>query len=801
MTTPVEALRRALSGADPAGVGFEKIREGYTLEGAIWRFLKVCASSSRIGPDHAVALRQIARWQAQRLFVGKLPPALADFGSRAGVEVTPSGHLQATPFAPEWLYDDSIDSVTGIDSSPTLRRFHEEVAAEPYLSSLGYGHWQSQAQKEAAWLALTAPPASTTLIALPTGSGKSLCFQVLSRFGSGLTVAIVPTVALAMDQWRAAKEVLGEIPDLNPTYFASDDPNLNPETVVNDVREGRTRLIFTSPEACVSGRLRHALDDAARRHQLENLIIDEAHIIDNWGAYFRVDFQMIATLRRNWLASTESTLRTYLLSATFTPRTREVLQRLFSGGGEWREFVSQRLRPEMVYYSHKFRSAETRQQAVRECAWYLPRPAIFYTTEVEEARRLARLLRQEGFTRVGCFHGETPAAERRSLLAKWRADEIDLMVATSAFGLGVDKPDVRAVVHACMPENPHRYYQEVGRGGRDGASAICLLLPTDRDIEVAKGLTPRLLSEEIVQQRWESMWQDREVVSEDSYTWKLNTGSRRTELLGQRTYNENVRWNKRLILQLLRAGKLDILDIEYRRDEDGGDPKEWVTVKVKFSPTSHNIGESIAEQRQEEMRVAAEGLKQMQKYLAGERPICKVLRKLYGATQHVCGGCRACRREQRPFTTNAPLEFLTQPHTFPTCKITTDCPTPSQAGGEIAFRSLLRKMVNHKQLRRFACEPSLHQLLLAAFERAFSPSEGTLYRLDAFSDESSFDVLPDETIVFFHFKGLMQPAFFFERGREVAHLIGAGISYLDVNGRYPNESRGCRLYPGPEYWL
>lgn len=800
--TPVETLRRALEIGDATSLSFDKTRESYTLDGAIWRFLRVWASDSQVGPDHAVALRQVARWQGQNLFVGKLPPALAKYGTEAGFEVTPAGKLIAVPFAPEWLRDDFIDEVEGIDARPVVRRFQEEVVSEPYLSSLGYEHWQSQAQKEAAWLALNARPASTTLIALPTGSGKSLCFQILSRFGSGLTVVIVPTVALAMDQWRSAKEVLKEVPDLNPQYFAADDSNLNPETVIGHVREGRTRLLFTSPEACVSGRLRYALDEAARRHHLENLVVDEAHIIESWGAYFRVDFQMLATLRRNWLKSTESLLRTYLLSATFTPRTREVLQHLFStGGGEWREFVSQRLRPEMTYYSHKFRYPDARQQAIKECAWRLPRPAIIYTTEVAEAKKFAQFLRQEGFKRVGCFHGETPAAERRSLLNKWRDDDVDVMVATSAFGLGVDKPDVRAVVHACMPENPHRYYQEVGRGGRDGASSVCILVPTDKDIEVAKGLTPRLLSEDIVQKRWESMWQDREAVPEDDYTWKLNTGSRRTALLGQRTYNENVRWNKRLILQLLRAGKLEVLDVEYRKEGETADRTEWVTVKVKFSPTAHDIGASIADQREQEMKVAAEGLKQMQNYLGGQRPLCKLLRSLYDAKNRVCGGCRACRKEARPFASRVELEFTIQPPGSPLCKIVTDCPDPFQQKGENSFRLLLRKMVGQKRLRRFACAPAHHESLMKVFSRAFSSTEGTLYRLDALDNEFSFDLQHDETIVFFHFKELNHRAISFNRGSEVVHMIGNGVNYLDASGRYPNEARGCRIYVSPDLWV
>jgi ATP-dependent DNA helicase RecQ len=802
--TPVETLRSALERSSPAGLWLEKVRESYTLDGAIWRFLRVWESDPNIGPDHAVAFRQVARWQGQNLFVGKLPPALDEYSAQAGFEVTPAGTLRALPFAPEWLRNDHINIALGIDGRPTVRRFQEEVLAEPYLTSLGYRHWQSQAQKEATWLALTAPPGSTTLIALPTGSGKSLCFQILSRFGTGLTVVVVPTVALAMDQWRGAREVLKEIPDLNPQYFAADDTNLNPESVISDVREGRTRLLFTSPEACVSGRLRYALDEAAQRHQLENLVVDEAHIIESWGAYFRVDFQMLATLRRRWSESTGSGLRTYLLSATFTPRTRGVLQKLFgTGGGEWREFVSQRLRPEMTYYSHSFRSMEARQRAVRECVWRLPRPAIIYTTEVPEAKRFAQFLRQEGFKRVGCFHGETPGKERRSLLKKWRDDDVDVMVATSAFGLGVDKPDVRAVLHACMPENLHRYYQEVGRGGRDGGSSICILVPTERDYEVAKGLTPRLLSEEIIQKRWEGMWQDREDVSQDEFIWKLNTGSRRTELLGQRTYNENVRWNKRLILQLLRAGKLEVLDVEYRKEEDGGDPSEWVVVKIRFSPTAHDIGASIAEQREEEMKVAAEGLNQIQSYLTGQRPICKILRNLYAANERVCGGCKTCRQEARPLASHVELEFDVRPPSSPLCKVVTDCPNPFQQKGENSFKALLRKMVGQKHLHRFACEPQDYGFVMKLFARAFSPAEQTLYRLDALDDGGgpSFDLQPNEPIVFFHFIRLNQQALMFDRGSEVVHLIGTGVNYIDASGRFPNEARGARVFPTPDLWV
>ena len=801
----VKALRTALGNNDPQGLNIGKPQCTHDLDYAIWRFLSAwCSYPQSAGADVAVLLRQVARWGEGNLLTGRLPECLIPYAEKARVSVSPSGYLQAVPFAPSWIKEDRLSKEEGIDGNPEPRRFEERIIGEPYLASLKYKHWNSLAQKEAAWMALTAPPHSTTLIALPTGSGKSLCFQLLARFSSGLTVVVVPTVALAMDQWQSARKVLGDMPGLNPLYYAASDRNIPPETVLENIKSGATRLVFTSPEACVSGRLKGVIEETAQQGRLENLVIDEAHIIESWGMYFRVDFQMLSMLQRKWMDSEDSNLRTYLLSATFTPKCREVLQDLYGNKGEWREFVSQRLRPEIAYYQRRFASENERLEALCDCAWNLPRPVIFYTTEVQEAKGLAKYFRESlGFSRVGCFHGETPSHERLAQLQKWRNDELDIMVATSAFGLGVDKSDVRAVVHACFPENLHRFYQEVGRSGRDGASSISILMPCERDIEVAEGLSPKLLREETIQKRWEGLFQSAKPVVGEDYVHKLPTGARHMELLGARTWGENIRWNKRLILQLKRAGLLELLDVEYSSSEEEDDAQEWITVKLNFTPLSREVGAMVEPQRKAELAEIFTGLQQMNACLSAEKCTGRLLRGLYGSDTHkVCGGCRFCRRNGRDPDPCPDLHVEPLPPSTPLVKMVAGAPNPFRSDKEKAgFLKLIRRCLGAKSIRRFACSRDELCGLTSLFEEAAASGIIPPYRLDAFDPERLLMVYADESVVFFHIGHLTQDAFEFRGGREVVHLICEGLHYLDTNRRFPLESKGAQLEPVYEYWL
>ncbi len=824
----LDVVQAALLAGQPPAVPVRRPPSTDFVDYACWRFLEAWSHAGRLQPDHAVLLRQVLRWSERGLRLGKMPqfhhnvtgkPTFA--ATEASLSLNGLGEIWAEPWKPDWVRDGDQLLQGPIDGRPELRRPDERIPAEPFLpvpwnEADPTPRWSSLAQKEATWWTLTAPPRSTTLITLPTGAGKSQCFQVLPVYGTGLTLVVVPTVALAIDQARAAAALFADqarrdrflaakVESVHPCYFAADD---HADEVLADLAARRTRLIFTSPEACVGGRLKPFIQEAVASGYLENLVFDEAHMIASWGIYFRPEFQLLSLFQRKWLSDERCGLRTYLFSATYSPAARGMLQSLYGGGQEtWREFVSQRLRPEPAYYIADFRqgmSADapgdstgfTREEAVIEALWHLPRPAIVYTTEVKHTVRLLDRIQKAGFGRAACFHGETSSKDRRHLIEEWRQDRIDLMVATSAFGLGVDKGDVRTVIHACLPESIDRYYQEVGRSGRDGASSVCLLMPAPGDQETAEGLGPKLLKPTTIAMRWQGLWSTARPTDASSFEYELRVDARPEHLIGARTYKEHVRWNKRLLLQLQRAGHLDLLDLKFEAspvpDDDGN---EWLRVRLNFPPGTGDMAKLVEHPRQAELESMKEELAQMVGLLAKDSP-CFSWRfaSVYGrsSTIRVCGGCPPCRvagRKPRPADRCPELEAAELAGTRPVFQIVTEAPALVGQASDRVWTEKLRKVLSNARARRFLCSMGDRGRLQGLLDRA-DPHRKWWYRIDT-TEGGLGRIGPDEVVVVFHGQRRDEAALDLAKGQAIHHIFEDGATLLDSNGRWPLESEGA----------
>jgi hypothetical protein len=485
-------------------------------------------------------------------------------------------------WTPDWLDQDSIEAL-GLVFAEQNRRVPLPVPSDPLVAHFaGFDSYASRGQRAAVQAAFLIPPGSTAIIALPTGGGKTLAFQLPAlayAAEGGVAVVVVPTVALARDQEVRFRNLIAEQPGVQ----LSDDVPLAYHSGLGDeqrnalrraVRDGGVPVVFASPEA-VMGTLRGPLFDAAQQGRLRLFAIDEAHVVAQWGQQFRPEFQTLAGLRDALLdvCPQEGRFRTLLLTATLTQECFDSLRALFGRGGC--QLVSEvALRPEPSFLISSANQEPARLARVLEAARFLPRPLILYSTLREHASAYFDALRGLGFRRVRLARGgDLTGADGEDILRDWRARAVDIIVATSAFGLGMDQDDVRSVMHACLPETIDRYYQEVGRGGRDGKASAALLVTTPSDVITAEHLSiERLISIDRAFERWEAMWSRRRTGIADAHTVSLNDRPADIADPGDR----NASWNLRTLVLMARAGLVSFAphrppDIERRLNEADAD--------------------------------------------------------------------------------------------------------------------------------------------------------------------------------------------------------------------------------------
>ncbi len=326
------------------------------------------------------------------------------------------------------------------------------------------------------------------LVVLPTGAGKSAIYQVPALLLEGPTVVVSPLIALQNDQIESIDD--SRAPDavaLNSTQNKSER-----RAAWNALRRGEAQYIFLSPEQLASEEL---VDDLAEL-RVSLFVVDEAHCVSAWGHDFRPDYLRLAPvidrLRRP---------RVIALTATAAPPVRrDIVTRL--GMRDHREVVASFDRPNLHLAADRFtRDADKRDAVLTRIRTLAADPAtgrgLVYVASRKDSEFYAEESAGAGI-RIAAYHAGMKAAVRDEVHRKFLTDEIDVVVATSAFGMGIDKPDVRFVVHASAPDSLDSYYQQIGRAGRDGERAEITLFYRPEDLSLQKFLTARTVPEDTI---------------------------------------------------------------------------------------------------------------------------------------------------------------------------------------------------------------------------------------------------------------------------------------------------------------
>lgn len=296
------------------------------------------------------------------------------------------------------------------------------------------------------------------LVVLPTGGGKSLCYQIPGLIFDGLTIVVSPLISLMKDQ----VDQLGEYGV--PALFLNSALSMEEYRAnVAKLRENRVKLLYLAPEALLAPRTLALLSTLT----VDCLAIDEAHCISQWGHDFRPEYRQLAEVRAAFPAAS-----CVALTATATLRVREDIRQSLNIVRE-SEFIGSFNRPNL--FLEVAPKTEPLEQTLALLQQYPNESGIIYCATRRQTDDLHAVLQRKGYS-VRPYHAGLAEKERRSNQELFRRDDIRIIVATIAFGMGINKPNVRFVVHYNLPGSIDNYYQEIGRAGRDGLPAHCLLL-------------------------------------------------------------------------------------------------------------------------------------------------------------------------------------------------------------------------------------------------------------------------------------------------------------------------------------
>lgn len=664
----------------------------------VWRD---CNSGGHATPlELAVLLRQVAqRWATMgpervlitRDFVELLPQAAVE---ASGLVITRDGMdalVGARRWEPDWITNPANAAVDGSFAAGTETGWRQRpsvlIADPAFTAATGFSHYRSPGQRAAIRVVLESDPAGVVIADLPTGSGKTEVAVTLARSyekSGGTCLMVVPTIALAQnleDRFRAQWQKTTTV-DLSRVPFAwtSATGEEDRKTLKDRIALGQQPILVTSPES-LNTALLQTVRNAATSGRLRALIIDEAHLVTQWGRGFRPEYRLLGPLWRELNGSSPTGIRALLLSATLPSDVITDLVDLFPSELGPAVVAANATRTEPDFWVSDPVAPHVRDAQVLDALMHLPRPLVLYVTKPQFADQWEGRLRDRGFRRVVTVTGESSARHRQEALAGLRtgrdSSRFDIAIGTSAFGLGIDVGELRAVVHACVPETGDRWYQEVGRAGRDGYVSTALLIPADGDMDEALSLGVRALRPENAAERWETLWHRRKTRIGKTYV------NLRNAPIGRSDGSYNRRWNAQILdaMQELGILKRRILSFDEARaaqltqvDEDEQILRDaWQEISLMGPPPTDPFFHGMWKKWKERIeRESYHAIEIVERFIR-TRDACEAIRAAYApsdvvsrllgpdvaegfGTSKPCGRCQACAEAEISRTSEPPPE-------------------------------------------------------------------------------------------------------------------------------------------------